>query len=363
MGNDESIAQKLFDAIRDGQLQEIQRLVSEKVPESTWLDYKLARANVKANDRGKREDWDTLSKACCGFANTEGGVIVWGVDARAPSPDEPDVPQQVQAINQFGEFSSWLEREAAMCVSPPVHGIQHLFIPLGADTGIAVTLVPAGQALPYRKAVADSKGFHFIVRAGSSFIQAPLPLLAGMFGRHPQPRVVLRLWASEVWHSQSYVEGTVELLIRNAGSMIARNIYANLMIWSLGSSKAQATWSPGDDKRFDFVTGLGRFWSAIGKTEAVLPPSDMVQPFGMNIRLVPPFDEDFAMDLTLGCDGAPPLRFNYKLPKEKIEAAFHRIGQSKVRRSGEFFSELFSSQLKVVSENNYQDDVALEAHE
>jgi hypothetical protein len=54
----------------------IKRLLNATPPtfETEWLDFKGA-----ANDQDTKKTW---SKALAGFANTQGGVLVWGVDAR-----------------------------------------------------------------------------------------------------------------------------------------------------------------------------------------------------------------------------------------------------------------------------------------
>ena len=56
----------------------IKRLVGATPPEfeTEWRDFK---SGAQINDEAAKKTW---SKALAGFANTQGGVLIWGVDAR-----------------------------------------------------------------------------------------------------------------------------------------------------------------------------------------------------------------------------------------------------------------------------------------
>jgi len=78
MNGRSSSAHVLFDQIKAGGIGFLQGTVHSTPPtfEEEWLDFKGAAATPP--DKIK-EIW---SKALAGFANTEGGVLVWGIDAR-----------------------------------------------------------------------------------------------------------------------------------------------------------------------------------------------------------------------------------------------------------------------------------------
>ena len=81
-----SRAHEFFRQIVDGDnpAQFLQELVDSRRPENEFLEFKGAS---RIQQKQVREFW---SQALSGFANTEGGVLIWGVRAaRIQSPDEP----------------------------------------------------------------------------------------------------------------------------------------------------------------------------------------------------------------------------------------------------------------------------------
>jgi hypothetical protein len=63
----------------------IRKTVERKAEEGLYLDFK------QKSDRwgpALNDDKANLAKAISGFANTDGGLIVWGVKARADKKDE-----------------------------------------------------------------------------------------------------------------------------------------------------------------------------------------------------------------------------------------------------------------------------------
>ena len=59
----------------------LHKLIDEKISESIQLDYKEARA-ISRNDRSKHE----ISKYESAFANSDGGIIIYGMAEKIKSP-------------------------------------------------------------------------------------------------------------------------------------------------------------------------------------------------------------------------------------------------------------------------------------
>jgi hypothetical protein len=57
----------------------IARIVAERQEEHLNLDYKLSAGD---NGQMERDDRKSLAEALSGFGNSDGGVIVWGVEAK-----------------------------------------------------------------------------------------------------------------------------------------------------------------------------------------------------------------------------------------------------------------------------------------
>lgn len=310
MNEGQSVPSIIFDAVCRGGKVEIERLVMEKVPESVWLDYKLARANKRRGDRGRKEDWESLSVACCGFANTEGGVIIWGVNARSLGEGEPDVPQWIEPIENSKEFHTWLEREASLCVSPPVQGIRHEIVPWGDGACVAATLIPEGRAVPHRRAVGDSKGYHFVLRTGSSFIQAPLPLLEGMFGRPPRADVDLAYICTEArrWEDGLVIE--FACVMHNSSSVLAEDLFVCMkMPFIEGHSEFKRAFHEMAGAEWESASGYKGEVNLITKPGFRLPPSASAYGGRYTLMLRPPFVEDSRLKVTFGCKGIHPVQF------------------------------------------------------
>ena len=78
-------AEELFTRIRNGGAAEIQAMIDAVVVEELFLDYKRSSTPLPGA-RLSDDDRKNLAKAIAGFGNSEGGVIVWGVDCRQ-TPD------------------------------------------------------------------------------------------------------------------------------------------------------------------------------------------------------------------------------------------------------------------------------------
>jgi hypothetical protein len=76
-----SRAQELFDQLRSGGEQLIDEFIAEGHTEDLFLDYKRS-TDCGGSRHLHANDWNNLAKAISGFGNSEGGVVLWGVDCR-----------------------------------------------------------------------------------------------------------------------------------------------------------------------------------------------------------------------------------------------------------------------------------------
>src|SRR5262245_5828730 len=90
-------AEELFSRIRDNGAAEVQRMISAQIVEELFLDYKRS-STALPGAKLSNDDKNNLAKAVAGFANSEGGVIVWGVDCR--QTPQGDVPNKAVPIVQ-----------------------------------------------------------------------------------------------------------------------------------------------------------------------------------------------------------------------------------------------------------------------
>ena len=97
----------LFDRIITAGEAGIDAFISDRQSEELYLDFKRS-ADQGAANKLAQHDRQNLAKAISGFGNSEGGVIVWGVDCRNLGASG-DVATAKFPINNPTRFKSWLE--------------------------------------------------------------------------------------------------------------------------------------------------------------------------------------------------------------------------------------------------------------
>src|SRR5207244_3619737 len=132
---------------------------------------------------------ENFAKAISGFANSDGGVIIWGVDCRRDPATGADLPSGKYPLANPVAFVSWLESALSSCTTPAVPGVENIVVTsTGLSAGFVASVIPSSYLAPHQSLQPPGK-LQYYMRAGSSFVPVPHAVLAGMFGRRPQPRV------------------------------------------------------------------------------------------------------------------------------------------------------------------------------
>lgn len=180
-------ARELFDRIVEGGEAFLHQMIKDQQEENLLLDFKEAE---KGHGPMTKEDRKTLAEALSGFSNSDGGVIVWGVECRK-TRNSPDVAQKCKPIARLKDFTTTLQTNTSACTSPGIIGVEHATIPAsdGADTGYVITYIPKGEAEPH---MAIGQGQHtYYFRSGSSFLPMEAFMVADRYQRRPQPKLGL----------------------------------------------------------------------------------------------------------------------------------------------------------------------------
>jgi len=196
--------------------------------EHLLLDFKT----ITKADLSNSDDKRNLAKALSGFANSSGGIIVWGVDARKRKPDGPDVAVGKKVIEPLGLFLSKLNEFTGAFVRPLVDGVRHRTLETSPDRGFAITIVPESDVGPHM-ALGGEGRYH--KRSGASFYPMEHFDIADMFGRRKRP--VLTLVASVGIEGTSSGAGGPEeynvkitLSLTNTGRGSAKFAYVGLRV-------------------------------------------------------------------------------------------------------------------------------------
>jgi hypothetical protein len=182
--------------------------------ESDYLDFKTRPENDPKNSKLK-EIWYT---ALSGFANSGGGVIIWGIDARKDPTSQIDAACGVKAIYSPFAFKSLLTELLRGATDPPLAEVKIEAWELKPDEGFVVCLVPSGSFKPYRAEVSGEK--QFWMRAADSFYVPSVAVLRSLF--YPRLTAVFKIIAEiEASKNNHFLDTRCQLLLENIGTATA----------------------------------------------------------------------------------------------------------------------------------------------
>jgi hypothetical protein len=144
----------------------IKQLVAARTVETVILDFKAKKTS--AHGRFEREDRGILGELLSGFANSQGGLAVWGVVARK-GPDGIDCAQSLISIAEIERFRSEAETLCGQLLIPRHDGVT-LDIINSQDcpgAGYLLVNVERSERRPHRCEAKGDKQYY--KRAGDSF--------------------------------------------------------------------------------------------------------------------------------------------------------------------------------------------------
>lgn len=165
----------------------IEDWISSGRQEDLFLDFK----QISRPDLSDKSDRKNFAKVLSGFANSAGGIVVWGVDARPDRQTGIDAATAASPIDRLSLFCGKLEEFTGTFVSPLVDGVRHRTLPTKDDSGFAATLIPMSDAGPHMALGGEGR---YYKRSGSSFYPMEHFDLEDMFGR--RRKAILQLTCS-----------------------------------------------------------------------------------------------------------------------------------------------------------------------
>lgn len=171
--------QALYRLFQEGGLKFVRELLDAHVQESSILDFKCKGGTEETTTDGKKKykqalgftdsDKKNLAKAISGFANTDGGVIVWGIDA--PSRGAADAAEKSERIANPKGFAAEIRGRLATMTQPPIADVDcHVILDMDdaepdSASGQKKQVVEFGYVVMY---VPKAKLRQFPVRSNSS---------------------------------------------------------------------------------------------------------------------------------------------------------------------------------------------------
>jgi hypothetical protein len=191
-----------FDAI---EVAAVREWITSRRQEDLHLDFKQLRDSPEVT----KDDRKNLAKAISGFANSDGGVIAWGVDAR-PDDTGIDAASGLVPLRSGKSILSKLLALTGQAATPIVDGVEHRLLTLGPDESLVLTLVPTSDGGPHMAGLGERR---YYKRSGSAFYVMEHFDIADMFGRRRRPELRLVLSPSVTARNSGPGGRSVELQI------------------------------------------------------------------------------------------------------------------------------------------------------
>ena len=339
-------ARDLFRKLENEGEAAIREFIAEKTSEELFLDFKRS-ADHGGGSKLHQDDRKNLARAISGFGNSEGGIIVWGVEC-SKDPVLGDIPTRTMPIMNPRRFVSWLESASSGCTLPSHPAVRHLPIDLSGNVGgFVVTFIPPSQLVPHLCIVEKNQ---YLIRAGSNFVPVPHGVLAGMFGRRPTA-ILSHTWQDLsggisddgsgllifITTPRSTPYARVSFLIRNDGLIPAEDLYFNASFVLPGPNcqvtmeTAKIGWTIHDSVMgHHFMMESGR----------KIAPAAVVCPTSIELYLKPPFEQDLSYEITFGCSGSAVRQVVATRKRDEVGAVVSRLtlGNNEVPTAGQDFA-------------------------
>lgn len=337
-------AEDIFQRLKDRGRKTIDEMVQARANEELFLDFKRSSSNGQGTSFDPK-DRAVLSKAISGFGNSEGGVLLWGIDCPSDRGDRAGTPQ-FQTLEQPGRFCRWILDAVSGCTVPAHPRIEALAIPEGngKDSGFVAVLIPSSEVTPHQ--TIPSRQYY--MRAGSSFEPVPHAVLAGMFGRRPNP-ILYNMYTSAAPEvvaagNSRFVKMSVGFLLVTPGPVQARDLYLNVQIFiPKGPSKAKFEVT---NPRWTGQQEFGIQMSMVSGDNYRLAPGARVQPLTLEVILAKPFGSGWSLKQSFGCEGMPHQEHERELSAAQLDElwAKYKIDERTGEIGHEFIDGFFPTE-------------------
>jgi len=201
-------------------IDDFEKYISNKQEEHSQLEFKT----IKNSNLRSADDKKNLAKCLSGFANSEGGLIVWGVEAKK-NEEDIDCATKLIPINKIDLFISRLNELTGDAIKSQLSGIVHKKIVKEADTGFAITYVPESETLPHMAKLGEDR---YYKRSGDSLYKMEHYDIADMFGKRPNPKLILKYNFNFDFTKPGAARFLITLILHNLGRGSAKGIMVSI---------------------------------------------------------------------------------------------------------------------------------------
>jgi hypothetical protein len=174
-------AQEFFDSLTNAAA--VTSLVGR--PEDLYFEAKTCSTPLSNDDK------DNFAKALSGFANADGGVLVWGLQASGGDRNKPDVVTGVKPVSKLSAAHSELLSLVGQVIEPLlVENVQVVPRPMLRDEkmGFLLVNIPRSDTFLHR----SRRDREYYRRHGHGFFRLEHYEIAEFYGRRKNPD--LKIW-------------------------------------------------------------------------------------------------------------------------------------------------------------------------
>ncbi|HIF0232292.1 TPA: AlbA family DNA-binding domain-containing protein [Legionella pneumophila] len=319
-------AEEIFKLLQSHGEDEIDQFINSYQFENLFIDFKQIATKFddkKLNDSDRKN----YAKAISGFANSEGGVIVWGVECR--NGPLGDVATDKKPTKEPNKFASYLEGITSSCTLPPHTSVcnEVIYAKDDKDLGYVISYIPKSENSPHQVITGD-KRYNYYLRAGSNFEPIPHGILAGMFGRRPQPKLIMNFQAEPPIISDPTITFSFYITVGNNGLGLANKLYLALNV-DEKPTNLSAKYDSLSERFLLMKAFADSSCTIISTTDFYLPPKAILHVLRYEITMHGALDENFVMTGNLGSENSAPISFKFSSAKDNLNKIYDEIAKSR----------------------------------
>lgn len=169
---------------------DFQKIIVDRVKEDLYLEFKQ-KHDTK---HGKLDDDDkfNFSRALSGFANSDGGILIWGIETN--KADES--AKKLKPISDVDGFIRSLKSSLINAVQPFVDNVLIEKVPTATsqEEGYVKCFIPQSNKTPHRAILA---GREYYKRSTEGFYRLEHFDLEDMFGRRQRPLLKMKITSGD----------------------------------------------------------------------------------------------------------------------------------------------------------------------
>ncbi|HOV24267.1 MAG TPA: putative DNA binding domain-containing protein [Candidatus Marinimicrobia bacterium] len=303
----------LFDTYSKIDKNILEGYVKEKQEENLYLDFKT----INNSDFSNKDDKRNLSRSISGFANSSGGIIIWGIIAKK-NDNNIDCANSFQLIENLNLSKSKINELTGRAVNPLVENILHKVVKFEHDKGVLISLVPESDSGPHMAKLGHDRYFK---RSGDSFYRMEHYDIEDMFGRRKKPKLILRGYPIKYRRRENKV--LILLSIENIGRNIAKYPFLSIALPSVCGTDLYGIDGNGNTG-LPIITRRNTYWGNLhfgGQSGYVIHPGVILD--AVMINCPQDIKDKILIKYQVGAEGINLYEDTLEIPIEEIKKVIY----------------------------------------